>query len=73
MNVEQDLRASPPQSQIELWRELETILAEWRAAERRLAATLQGSAEHARAEAEVAHVRERYHRAYSRAFATDQG
>ena len=71
MNVEQDLRASPPQSQVELWRELQRILAEWRDAERRLAATLPGSAEHALAAAEVTELRERYHRAYSRAFPTN--
>jgi hypothetical protein len=65
VNIEQDLQASPPQSRIELWRELETILAEWRAAERRLAATLPGSAEHAHAATEVAHLRERYQHAYS--------
>jgi hypothetical protein len=65
VNVEQRQRASRPQNQIELWRELEAILAEWRAAERRLAATVPGSPDHARAAAEVARLRERYRRTYS--------
>ena len=66
MTTEQDLRASPPQSQMDLWRELQAILAEWREAERRLANTQPGSAEHARESAEVARLRERYHRVFSR-------
>jgi hypothetical protein len=47
------------------WRELQSILAEWRAAERRLAEAPFGSAEHASATADAARLRERYQRAYA--------
>ncbi len=45
-------------------RELHIILAEWRDAERRLAATGIETAEHAKAAGDVRRLREEYHRAY---------
>jgi hypothetical protein len=65
VNVEQDLRARPEGSQAELWRELQRILAEWRAAERCLATSQPGSAEHARAAADVSRLRREYHRTFA--------
>lgn len=65
MNIEQDLRASPPQSQVELWRQLQRILAEWRKAERRLGIAQPGSADHAQAAAEVKRSRAEYQRLFA--------
>jgi hypothetical protein len=73
VNVEQGLRIDPQQGQMDLWRELQSILAEWRAAERRMAETPPGSAEHARAAVEVAQLRERYQRAYAVEHPTERG
>jgi hypothetical protein len=57
---------------MDLWRKLQEILAAWRDAERKLAQAEPGSAEHARATAEVDHLREQYQRAYSMEHPSDQ-
>jgi hypothetical protein len=65
VNVEQGLRVDSSHGQVDVWRELQSILAAWRDAERRLADAPTDSAEHARAAAEVAQLREQYHRVYA--------
>lgn len=45
-------------------RDVQLILAEWRDAERRLAASAMETADHAKAAADVRRLRDEYHRAY---------
>jgi hypothetical protein len=52
-------------------RELSVILAEWRAAERRLGEFQPDSAEHGKAKAELERLRAEYHAAYAAAHGTD--
>ena len=52
-------------------RELSVILAEWRAAERRLGDVQPDSAEHAQAETELERLRAEYHEAYAAAHGAD--
>jgi len=53
-----------PIEEIAVARDLSVILAEWRDAERRLAATDMETAEHAKAAGDVRRLRDEYHRAY---------
>jgi hypothetical protein len=54
----------PPIEEISATRDVSEILAEWRDAERRLAATSADSAEHALAAGDVRRLRDEYHRAH---------
>jgi hypothetical protein len=54
----------PPIEEMSATRDVSIILAEWRDAERRLAATGVDSAEHAIAAADVLRLRDEYHRAH---------
>ena len=53
-----------PIKEVETARDVSLILAEWRDAERRLAATGIDTAEHAKAAGDVRRLREEYHQAY---------
>ena len=53
-----------PIAEIAVARDVSVILAEWRDAERRLAATAMETAEHAKAAGDARRLREEYHRAY---------
>ena len=52
-------------------RELSQILADWRDAERRLAAADDGTQEHTQALADVSRLRDEYHRSYSASSSSD--
>lgn len=60
-----------PIEEITAARDVSVILAEWRDAERRLAATAMETADHAKAAGDVRRLRDEYHRAY-KAQSTDR-
>lgn len=71
--AEEQVAAGKPGTPIrDIEREMGTILAEWREAERKVAAAAPGSPEEVAARADVARLRDEYQRAQAEATGTDR-